>query len=123
MLRRFLIKDNWRVIEARNGQAALERVRDERPQLILLDLMMPDMDGFEFVTALRRMTAGANIPVIVVTAKDLTESEHIQLSSQVQKIVFKGTYRREDLLSEVHQLIGQNSSRKSSSPILESAYD
>src|SRR5439155_22132431 len=76
MLRRTLEKDGWQVTEATNGKVGLEKLSATSPALILLDLMMPEMDGFEFMDALRRRGDGKRLPVIVITAKDLTEEDH-----------------------------------------------
>ena len=69
LFRRTLEKDGWTVAEADNGRVALEPCRGGRPELILLDLMMPEMDGFEFLDELRRTRSGTRIPVVVVTAR------------------------------------------------------
>ena len=64
-----LEKEDWRVREAQNGRVALDRMREETPALILLDLMMPVMDGFEFLAEMRKVEAWKSIPVTVVTAR------------------------------------------------------
>ena len=66
MLQRMLTRENWAVIEATNGRVALERMAESQPELILLDLMMPEMDGFGFLEALRQLDAWRSIPVVVV---------------------------------------------------------
>jgi CheY-like chemotaxis protein len=63
------------VVEADNGRAALERLREVKPTVILLDLMMPEMDGFAFVSEFRRHEAWRAIPIVVITAKDLTRED------------------------------------------------
>ena len=68
-----LKKEQWIVSEAENGQVALERVSENRPDLILLDLLMPVMDGFQFVRELHRKEAWRSIPIIVITGMTLTE--------------------------------------------------
>ena len=73
--RRILELGGWNVIEAENGRVGLERLAAFRPGVILLDLMMPEMDGFEFVDELRRHPEWKSIPVVVVTAKDLTAED------------------------------------------------
>jgi DNA-binding response OmpR family regulator len=83
MMRRALEMDGWKVAEAENGRVALTRVEASRPDLILLDLMMPEMDGFEFVEALRRKDAWSGIPVVVVTAKDLSATDRARLDGHV----------------------------------------
>jgi CheY-like chemotaxis protein len=105
LMSRTLAKAGWLVSEAENGQVGLERVAAQRPNLILLDLMMPVMDGFEFVHQLRSVEDWRNIPVIVVTAKVLTAEDNLKLNGFVQKIVQKGSYGRDDLLREISQLV------------------
>ena len=90
MLRRTLENDGWTVSEAANGRVALERVRESVPDLILLDLMMPEMDGFEFVAELRKNDAWRSIPVVVVTAKDLTPEDRQRLEGNVREVFQKG---------------------------------
>jgi CheY-like chemotaxis protein len=99
--------DGWAVDEAENGVAALECIGRSRPSIILLDLMMPEMDGFEFVTRLRQSPANRNIPIVVLTAKEVSAEERIRLNGQVFKIVQKSSMRIEDLLNDVGVLIAQ----------------
>jgi CheY-like chemotaxis protein len=105
MLRRILAKEGWAVTEAVNGREALERVAENRPELILLDLMMPEMDGFAFLEALRRQEAWRAIPVVVLTAKDLTSHDRQRLNGYVERLLQKGTYSQEELLREVRDLV------------------
>jgi len=105
MLRRMLEKDGCTVTEAENGRVALERITDTQPALILLDLMMPEMDGFQFVTELRKHEAWRSIPVVVITAKDITSEDRVRLHGYVEKILRKGTYTREELLAEVRDKV------------------
>jgi CheY-like chemotaxis protein len=107
MLRRTLEKEGWTVSEAENGRVGFERLGENRPALILLDLMMPEMDGFAFVTALRNHREWHTIPVVVVTAKDLTPAERQRLNGHVEQILQKTAYSREDLLREVRDLVAQ----------------
>ena len=100
-LRRILEDDGVPVMEAENGRAALARLQEQTPQVILLDLMMPEMDGFQFVHELRAHEAWQAIPVIVLTAKTLTTEDQQRLSGYVTKIVQKGLYSKEGLLREV----------------------
>ncbi len=105
MLRRMLAREGWAVTEAVNGREALERVTENRPELILLDLMMPEMDGFAFLEALRRQEAWREIRVVVITAKDLTPDDRQRLNGYVERILQKGTYSQEELLHEVRDLV------------------
>ncbi len=101
LIRRLLEKEGWMVAEAENGRVALDRVAERRPALIVLDLMMPEMDGFAFIEALRQNEAWRAIPIVVVTAKDLTAEDHQRLNGYVQNILHKGAYRRDELLQEL----------------------
>jgi PAS domain S-box-containing protein len=105
MLKAMLEKNGWQVNEAENGHVALERVAARRPNVILLDLMMPEMDGFEFVLSLHKHTEWRSIPVVVLTAKDLSAEERNRLSGKVERILLKGAFTREELLSNVRELV------------------
>jgi signal transduction histidine kinase/CheY-like chemotaxis protein len=105
MMRRMLEKEGWTVAEAENGRVGLEQVVARQPELILLDLMMPEMDGFEFVARLRKMPVGQSIPIVVVTAKDVTMEDRLKLNGYVEQILRKGAYSREELLGEVRDLV------------------
>jgi CheY-like chemotaxis protein len=105
IIRRILEKEGWPVQEAENGQVALEQISQSRPALILLDLMMPEMDGFEFMLRLRQQTDTQAIPVVVITAKNLTSEEQERLNSSVEKILRKGYYTQTELLAEVQHLV------------------
>jgi hypothetical protein len=103
--RRILELGGWSVVEAENGRIGLERLASVRPGVILLDLMMPEMDGFEFVSELRKNPEWKLIPVVVVTAKDLTFEDRARLNGQVGLILQKGSYSREELLRETTALV------------------
>ncbi len=104
MVRRTLEQDGWEVGEAENGRIALERVEAGPPALILLDLMMPEMDGFEFVSELRKNAAWRTIPVVVLTAKDITTQDRLRLDGNVKKIFQKAALTREELAREIRIL-------------------
>jgi CheY-like chemotaxis protein len=82
-------------------------MRQETPQIILLDLMMPHMDGFQFLAEIRQVEAWKDIPVIVVTAMDLSPEDHERLTGSVQQVLMKGAYRLDDLLAEVQRMVSQ----------------
>jgi len=105
LMRRLLERDGWEVVEAENGRAALARLGERRPELILLDLMMPEMDGFELLGALRAREAWRTIPVVVVTAKELTEEDRGRLRGVVEGLVEKGARTGEALAREVCELV------------------
>src|SRR4029450_5413206 len=75
VLRGALARDGWSVAQAENGRVGLTRLAEKIPNVILLDLMMPEMDGFEFVAELRRTPEWRHIPVLVVTARDLSDED------------------------------------------------
>jgi signal transduction histidine kinase/DNA-binding response OmpR family regulator len=106
-----LKRSGWSVETAVNGREGLEKIAASLatytvPHLILLDLMMPEMDGFEFAANLRKDLRWRDIPVVVMTAKDLTEEDRQRLNGYVEKIVVKGVaLNQESLLAEVCDLV------------------
>jgi CheY-like chemotaxis protein/nitrogen-specific signal transduction histidine kinase len=111
VLRRTLAKQGWAVAEAENGRAALEQVARHKPELILLDLIMPEMDGFEFLFELRKQEPWQSIPVVVLTSKDLSPEERLRLTGNVEKILQKGAYSRDMLLREVRKTVARYTGR------------
>jgi CheY-like chemotaxis protein len=105
MLRRSLESHGWSVTEAANGRLAIEKLQERRPSVILLDLMMPEMNGFQFVEELRKNADWRDIPVVVVTAKDLTPEERLLLENQVGIVLHKGAYQSEELLRKTGRLV------------------
>ena len=105
MIRRQLDATGWAVAEAGDGREALQRARERTPSAVVLDLMMPVMDGFEFIREFREDEAFASVPVVVVTAKSLDTAEREMLRSQVEAVLEKGAYTREDLLDQVRQAL------------------
>jgi len=105
LLRRRLEKDGWAVAEAENGRVALKRMAENRPELILLDLMMPEMDGFQFLEEVRKQEVWRSIPIVVITAKELTAEDRLRMKGSVTEILQKGAYRQEELLLAVHNLV------------------
>jgi len=101
------VKAGWTVSEAGNGQEALDIMSGLHPRLILLDLMMPVMDGFDFLTAMRTRPEWQHIPVIVLTAKDLTADDRDRLNGRVDEIVEKSAYTREQLLQHVSEAVAK----------------
>jgi CheY-like chemotaxis protein len=84
---------------------ALEQVSQEVPGMILLDLLMPVMDGFAFLKELRNQETWRDIPVLVITSKDITQQEKQLLEEKVVTIFQKGAYTREELLDHVSSAI------------------
>jgi signal transduction histidine kinase/DNA-binding response OmpR family regulator len=110
MICRQLTKVGWRVLEAEHGLQALEVMKTEQPGVILLDLMMPEMDGFEFLRELRQHDRWRSLPVIVLTAKDLTAEERLWLNGQTQRIYQKGAGNSQ-LLDEIRNLLAVSPTR------------
>jgi CheY-like chemotaxis protein len=111
-LRGLLEKEGLEVDEAGDGRAAVTRLDEQWPGLILLDLLMPEMDGFAFLAELQRREEGRSVPVVVLTAKDLTAADHQRLGGPIKKILQKGSLGHEQLLAEVSALMAGYDRRK-----------
>jgi len=106
LIRRILqSQGNYTLFEANDGKSAIALIKKERPNLIILDLMMPDIDGFSVMDALQSQPETKDIPIIVVTAKELTPDEKNRLKGHIQKLMQKGDFMSDDLLDEVRTLI------------------
>ena len=106
LVRRILqSQGEFTIFEASNGKEGLELVQREHPDLLILDLMMPGMDGFAVLDALRSNPDTAQIPVIVSTAKELTLEEKNRLQGQIQVLMQKGDFMSDEFLEEVKALI------------------
>jgi signal transduction histidine kinase/DNA-binding response OmpR family regulator len=103
-----LVQAGWSVQAAENSMEAIEIIEKSPPMLILLDLMMPEMDGFEVIKKLRYHPQWQLIPIIVITSVELSTSEYAQLSKQVQNIFQKGKYELQDLLNEVNEVVSSS---------------
>jgi PAS domain S-box-containing protein len=103
-LRTALERAGWSVVEAENGRVALERIAEQRPELVLLDLMMPEMDGAAFMQELHRKAEWRSIPVVVLTAKDMTADERQRLTRQAAMVIQKGSTTMRELVGEVEKL-------------------
>jgi len=112
LLRRILEQDGCTVAEAGDGRDALALLHELMPGVILLDLMMPEMDGFEFIAELRQHEACRAIPVIVITAKDLTAEDHRRLNGSVERVLQKGAYNRDALLVDVQEMVAASVARR-----------
>src|SRR5262249_47815140 len=111
-LRGLLEGGGWEVDEAADGREALDRVADRPPGLILLDLGMPGVDGVEFLAALRRREEGRSVPVVVLSATDVTAADHWQLADRaIEKIFPKGSLSREQLLAELGSVLAEHGPR------------
>ena len=107
LLRRVLQSlGEFTISEASNGAEAIALAQREHPDLILLDLMMPETDGFQVIETLRADPSTAHIPIIAVTAKTLTPQEKRRLSGQIEKLMQKGEFLTDELLDEIRALLG-----------------
>jgi len=102
LLRRLIeSQEGYEVIEAGGGQEAITLVKEALPHIIVLDLMMPEMDGFAVLEAVKRDEATRAIPIIVVTAKELTDEDRALLNHNVAALIQKGLLNKEELLEDV----------------------
>jgi signal transduction histidine kinase/CheY-like chemotaxis protein len=104
-VRGWLQGQQWIVQEAENGREALVRLRANKPDVILLDLMMPEMDGFAVVAAMQKDPSWREIPVIVITARDLDAKDRERLNSGVQSVLVKEMFRPDDLVERIRRLV------------------
>ena len=93
------------MVEAANGAEAVRLLGEARPELILLDLLMPEMDGFEFIAVMRENPDWRSIPVVVITSRDVTAEDRRKLNGQVSRILSKSGLNREALLSELNRVL------------------
>lgn len=106
LIRRILqSQGDFTLFEAKNGKEALRLIQREQPDLIILDLMMPELDGFGVLDELKANAETENIPVIVSTAKELTKEEKERLKGQIQSLLQKGDFMSDEFLEEVHTII------------------
>jgi threonine synthase len=106
LIRRILqSQGDFQIFEASNGKSGLEVIQRELPDLVILDLMMPEMDGFAVLDAMKAKPDTAEIPVIVASAKELTPDEKSRLTGQIQALMQKGDFLNDEFLEEVRSLI------------------
>jgi len=99
------LMNEFQIIEAENGIQGLEIAQEYLPDLIISDVMMPEMDGFQFVDHVRQHEAWRTIPIVVVTAKDLTAADRLRLNGYVTEIIRKDPRDQEELLAEVSKMV------------------
>jgi len=106
LVRRTLENREWQVAEAENGIVALQKMKETLPNLVLLDLMMPEMDGFEFLSHMRKEESWRTIPVVVITAKTLTKDDHKRLNEgYVEKLIDKSAPNLEAVLANLDETL------------------
>jgi threonine synthase len=102
LIRRILQSQaNYTLFEAADGKAGLALIKKEKPNLVILDLMMPEMDGFSVMNALQQDQSVKDIPIIVVTAKELTTLEKTNLRGHIKALMQKGDFMSDDFLDEI----------------------
>ena len=111
IIHHFLSSEGWSVKEAGDGQQGLSMLQAFSPDAIILDLMMPNLDGFQFIAELRSSAEWCHLPVIVLTAKDLTAEDRVRLNGHVQAILQKGPQTREEIVSAIDDTISRRSGR------------
>lgn len=102
---KYLQGKNYGVRKAYGGEECLLKVRERRPDLIVLDLMMPGVDGFEVIRGLRASEQTKAVPVIIVSAKEMAPDEIAYLNSYIEKIIRKGEFSREELLEDIRKAL------------------
>jgi len=108
LFRRILVREGWDVREASDGERGLEQILEKRPSLVVLDLMMPNLDGFETLRKLRTMDDLADLPVIIATSKDLDSAEFDWLLENSGDVVRKGTDGRNELVAAIRRHVARN---------------
>ena len=104
LLQRTLIEEGWSVRIAGTGRAALDLIEQSRPGLILLDLRIPEIDGFDVIASIRSRPEFARVPITVMTALDLSRDDWGRLTGRVEQVIQKGLYSRNRLMREVRRL-------------------
>jgi len=107
-IRSWLEPQTWLLIEAENGRLALDRLRECVADVIILDLMMPEMDGFQLVAEMQKHPVWNQIPIIVVTALDLTAEDHARLNSGIEVVLRKETFSPATLIERVRQVVAKS---------------
>jgi hypothetical protein len=120
VMRQALEGEGWKLTEAENGRIALDRLTLAVPDVIVLDLVMPELDGFQFLAEFRGHAEWRGIPVLVVTAADLSSADRQRLNGAVERVIQKGGDGRDDLLREVGEAlaacVGRRAARGSPRP-------
>jgi threonine synthase len=97
---------DYNLVEASSGMQALELAEQNPPDLVILDLMMPEMDGFSVLERLKQSSKTIDIPVIVITAKQLSVHEKERLRGKIARLLTKGDFLSEELLAEIERILG-----------------
>jgi len=107
LVKRLLAKyKNYRIFEANNGHDGIDLVRQRLPELVILDLTLPEMDGFTILEALKRDDRTKDIPVVIVSGKDLSPDQKAVLDHQAETVMLKGNFSGQDLINNVLGMLG-----------------
>ena len=115
-LRSWLGPQQWLLSEAENGRVALDRLKEKPPDILLLDLMMPEMDGFQLVATLQEHPTWRDIPVIVITARDLSMEERARLNSGIETVLLKEQFSPADLIEKIRNLVAAQHRQENQTP-------
>jgi signal transduction histidine kinase/CheY-like chemotaxis protein/HAMP domain-containing protein len=107
-VRQWLEPQHWTIADAENGKAALALLQQAPPDVILLDLMMPELDGFQLVSMLQQNEQWRKIPVIVITARDLSPADRARLNAGIKTVLVKEAFDPAQLIEKIHQLVERN---------------
>ena len=105
LIQAVLEPEGWPVIKASGGTLGIRLARERRPHLIILDLLMPDVDGFQVLNELKRDPLTASIPIVVLTCKALTPEEKTALNGRIGDLVQKGEFSRGDFVAQIRSLV------------------
>jgi DNA-binding response OmpR family regulator len=101
-------REGWLTFVAGNGRIGLEKIKEKKPDVILLDLMMPEMDGMTFLSELRANPDWVDIPVIAITAKTLTEADKQQLNAQAERVLLKAEHSPSALVKQIRGILDKH---------------
>ncbi len=107
MVCRLVEREGWLAVPAENGRRALDLLKTFTPSVVLLDLLMPEVDGFSVLREMRANPQWRDIPVVVLTSLDLTGEVRRLLQQQAERVLQKGRYTREELLKEVRDAVAE----------------
>jgi len=104
-----ILRAGWKSTEAANGKEVITLLKSTKPNIILLDIMMPEMDGFQVIEEIQKHEKWRQIPIIVITAKELTRDEQTLLAKYSKTLLLKKSYTTKNLISAVIQHIKRES--------------
>ena len=105
-LREILVEENHEVEEAKDGEEGIEMARRNRPDLIVLDLMLPGINGFDVVDRLRREHEVEKVPILILTSMRIVAADRARLKGKVWKITEKGSLSTHEFINLVESAVG-----------------